>query len=307
MRIVSYGAPRQWKPGIDIGDAVADTAVVLQLAGWPEAERTLVRSNRDLLGFTTARVLALGETARSRRAELAAAGALHALEAVHLGPPVPDPEKIICIGLNYIDHAAEVGAALPDEPMFFAKYANSLIGPADEIAPPSHALKVDYEAELAVVIGRRGRDIAPGDALQHVAGAMAFNDVSARDLQLANQLWTGGKAIDTFAPCGPALVLKEALPDLQALRLSTRIGDRVLQDGTTASMKFGVATIIAFLSRIMTLEPGDIIATGTPAGVAAAHSPPRYLQPGDVVEVEVEGIGTLRNRVRAAPEGADRA
>jgi acylpyruvate hydrolase len=181
--------------------------------------------------------------------------------------------------------------------MFFAKYPNSLVGPTDDIVPPPTTDQVDYEAELAVVIGKRGRNIEVEDALDHVAGAMAFNDVSARDLQLANNLWTGGKAIDTFGPCGPALVLRDDIDDLQALPVRTRVNGEVVQDGNTASMIFGVAETIAFLSKIMTLEPGDIIATGTPAGVGNSRTPKLFLRPGDVVEVEIEGIGTLRNPV----------
>jgi 2-keto-4-pentenoate hydratase/2-oxohepta-3-ene-1,7-dioic acid hydratase in catechol pathway len=184
--------------------------------------------------------------------------------------------------------------------MFFAKFANSLVGPADRIVPPATTEQVDYEAELAVVIGTPGRNIAAADALGHVAGAMAFNDISARDLQLANNLWTGGKAIDTFAPCGPALVLRDDIGDLQALGVRTRVNGEVVQDGNTASMIFGVAETIAFLSEIMTLEPGDIIATGTPAGVGNSRTPKLFLHPGDVVEVEIEGIGTLRNPVAEA-------
>jgi 2-keto-4-pentenoate hydratase/2-oxohepta-3-ene-1,7-dioic acid hydratase in catechol pathway len=181
--------------------------------------------------------------------------------------------------------------------MFFAKFPNSLAGPHADIVPPATTEKVDYEAELAVVIGRRGRNIAEAHALAHVAGAMAFNDVSARDLQLANNLWTGGKAVDTFAPCGPALVSLEEIGDLQDLGVRTRVNGEVLQDGSTASMIFGVAATIAFLSQIMTLEPGDIVATGTPAGVGQSRTPPRFLQAEDVVEVEIDGLGTLRNRV----------
>ena len=163
--------------------------------------------------------------------------------------------------------------------------------------PPVATAQVDYEAELAVVIGRRGPQRRAAEALDHVAGAMAFNDVSARDLQLSNNLWTGGKAIDTFGPCGPALVLREDIEDFQSLALETRVNGETVQDGNTASMIFGVAETVAFLSRIMTLEPGDIIATGTPAGVGNSRDPKLFLHPGDIVEVEIEGIGTLRNRV----------
>jgi 2-keto-4-pentenoate hydratase/2-oxohepta-3-ene-1,7-dioic acid hydratase in catechol pathway len=218
---------------------------------------------------------------------------------VRLGPPIPDPDKIICMGLNYRDHAAESGLPLPTVPLFFAKVRNSLIGPEDEIVLPAASEQVDYEAELAVVIGRAGRDIPPASALNHVAGAMAFNDVSARDLQMANPLWTGGKAIDTFAPCGPALVTLDELGDLGTLGLRTRVNGILVQNGDTASMIFAVAETISFLSQIMTLEVGDIIATGTPAGVGASRTPPLFLNLGDVVEVEVDGIGTLRNPVGA--------
>jgi acylpyruvate hydrolase len=219
---------------------------------------------------------------------------------VRLGPPVWDPEKIICLGLNYRDHAAEAGLQPPTAPMFFAKFANSLSGPADDIVPPSTTEMVDYEAEMAVVIGTPGRNIPVSAALDHVFGAMALNDVSARDLQLANPLWSGGKAIDTFAPCGPALVTVDELGDLQALGLRTRVNGETVQDGTTASMIFGIAETIAFLSRIMTLRPGDIIATGTPAGVGNAREPKLFLSAGDHVEVELDGVGTLRNRVTEA-------
>ncbi|MEM7746407.1 MAG: fumarylacetoacetate hydrolase family protein [Pseudomonadota bacterium] len=224
-------------------------------------------------------------------------GAVRPLDRVRLGPPVPAPEKIVCIGHNYHDHADEVGAEAPKEPIFFAKFANSLTGPGDAIVPPRETSKLDYECELAIVIGRPGRRVAEKDALAHIAGAMVLNDVSARDLQLANQLWTGGKAIDSFAPCGPAITLMRDIDELQDLPVVTRLNGEVLQNGTTASMIFGVAELIAFLSRIMTLRPGDIIATGTPAGVAASHDPPRFMRTGDEVICEIGPLGALRNPV----------
>lgn len=297
MRLVSFGAPGDWRSGIDLGDHVAESAAVARLAGWNDGDVAAARCNRSLISRPEASLCQLGDVARQRFSDLASAGALHSTVRLRLGPPIPDPQKIICIGLNYHDHAKEVGATPPDHPIFFAKFANSLAGPADDIVPPRETEKLDYEAELAIVIGRRGRRITASDALEHVAGAMALNDVSARDLQLADQLWTGGKAVDTFAPCGPALVLKSALGDLQDLKVETRVGGRTLQSGTTASMVHKIPDVIAFLSRIMTLEPGDIIATGTPAGVAGSHRPPRFLKSGDIVEVEIVGIGTLRNRV----------
>jgi acylpyruvate hydrolase len=218
-------------------------------------------------------------------------------DRVRMLAPVPDPQKIICMGLNYRDHAEESGAEIPQQPLWFAKFANSLLGDGQPIVlPAAHADYVDYEAELAVVIGRPAHRVSAEQALEHVAGAMPFNDVSARDLQLQNPLWTSGKAIDTFAPCGPALVLMDELEDLQALTLRTRLNGQVVQEGSTADMIFAVAETIAWLSRTMTLLPGDIIATGTPAGVGAMKG--LFLNDGDTVSVEVEGLGTVTNPVQ---------
>jgi acylpyruvate hydrolase len=218
---------------------------------------------------------------------------------VILDAPIPDPQKIICLGLNYRDHAEETGQDIPTAPMWFAKFANSLIGSGQDIViPTAHPEYVDYEAELALVIGRVARNVEAKDALSHIAGAMPFNDVSARDLQVQNPLWTSGKAIDTFAPCGPALVTLDEIDDLGALELRTRIDGELLQEGTTANLIFGPAEVVAWLSRTMTLLPGDIIATGTPAGIGAAQG--RFLRDGDTVEVEIDGLGSLRNAVRAA-------
>jgi acylpyruvate hydrolase len=215
-----------------------------------------------------------------------------------LAAPVPDAEKVICIGLNYRDHAEETGQEIPQAPMWFAKFQNSLCGSGAEIVlPRAHDEYVDYEAELALVIGRRARNVSEADALSHIAGVMAFNDVSARDLQLQNPLWTSGKAIDTFAPCGPAIVTLDEIGDLGELELRTRIDGEIVQRGTTANLIFGPAALVAWLSRTITLAPGDIIATGTPAGVGAAQG--RFLRAGDTVEVEIDGVGTLSNPVRA--------
>jgi 2-keto-4-pentenoate hydratase/2-oxohepta-3-ene-1,7-dioic acid hydratase in catechol pathway len=220
------------------------------------------------------------------------------LASLTLAAPVPDPEKVVCLGLNYSDHARETGQEPPAAPLWFAKFANSLLGSGEDIRlPPAHPDYVDYEAELAVVVGRSASRVQPADALAYVAGAMAFNDVSARDLQMQNPLWTSGKAIDTFAPCGPALVTLEEIADLQDLTLHTRVNGEQVQSGTTKDQIFGVADTVAWLSRTLTLKPGDIIATGTPAGIGAAQG--RFLRAGDTVEVEVGGVGTVVNRVRA--------
>ena len=220
------------------------------------------------------------------------------LSGVRLLAPVPDPEKIICLGLNYRDHAAETGQDIPAAPMWFAKFANSLIGSGQEIVlPTAHPDYVDYEAELAVVIGRTAHRVAAEDALSYVAGAMPFNDVSARDLQIQNPLWTSGKAVDTFAPCGPSLVTLEEIGDLGALDLRTRVNGELVQHGSTRELIFGVAETVAWLSRTITLVPGDIIATGTPAGVGASRN--SFLRAGDTVEVEIDGLGAVVNSVRA--------
>lgn len=221
------------------------------------------------------------------------------LDAVCLLPPVPDPQKIICLGLNYRDHAAESGQPIPESPMWFAKFPNSLVADGEPVVlPAGHADFVDYEAELAIVIGRTTHRVSAEDALDRVAGAMPFNDVSARDLQLQNPLWTSGKAIDTFAPCGPALVLMDEIHDLQALGLRTRINGEIVQEGTTADMIFPVAETVAWLSQTMTLLPGDVIATGTPAGIGGLKN--LFLHDGDTVSVEVDGLGAVTNPVRAS-------
>lgn len=247
---------------------------------------------RGLLGALDA------EGLRELGARAEHAGTRMALADARLYAPVTDPQKIVCLGLNYRDHAAETGQEVPAAPMWFAKFANSLIGRDQEIVlPRAHPDYVDYEAELALVIGRPAHNVTVEDALSYVAGAMPFNDVSARDLQLQNTLWTSGKAIDTFAPCGPALVTLDEIEDLCALGLCTRINGELLQEGSTADLVFGPAEIVAWLSRTMTLLPGDIIATGTPAGVGATRG--RFLRDGDEVEVEIDGLGAVRNRVRA--------
>jgi acylpyruvate hydrolase len=213
------------------------------------------------------------------------------------GPPIPDPDKILCIGLNYREHARESGLEVPSIPVVFAKFRNSLIGLGAAIELPAVSQQVDYEGELAVVIGCRCKNISATDALSVVAGYSAFNDVSARDLQLQVSQWTTGKAIDTFAPMGPGMIPAHLVPDPQELELITRLNGQVVQQSSTADMIFSVAEIIAYLSKSMTLEPGDIIATGTPSGVGFKREPALFLKPGDVVEVEISSIGLLSNPV----------
>jgi 2-keto-4-pentenoate hydratase/2-oxohepta-3-ene-1,7-dioic acid hydratase in catechol pathway len=255
--------------------------------------------------MTTRRLLAAGaatlhqafeQAGKTLNTEAAAPALLQAAD-IELGPPVPDPDKIICIGVNYADHASEAGLAQTEVPLFFGKFRNSLTGPTSPIRIPRVSDQIDYEGELAAIIGARCKDVSERGALQYVAGYTLMNDVSARDLQMQTSQFMAGKALDTFAPMGPGIVLASDIPDPQALTLITRINGQVVQHASTATMIFSVAQIVAFLTSIMTLEAGDIIATGTPAGVGFKRTPPLYLRNGDIVEVEVEGIGQLRNPV----------
>jgi len=210
---------------------------------------------------------------------------------------IPRPGKIVCVGLNYRDHAAEGGMDLPKAPLLFAKWPNTLIGDGDAIVLPPESSQVDYEAELGVVIGASARRVSERDALDHVEGYICLNDVSARDLQFADGQWTRGKSPDTFCPVGPRLVPREAIDDPQALAIRCLVNGEALQDSSTAQMIFSVAEIIAYASQVITLEPGDLIATGTPAGVGVFRDPKVLLKDGDEVSVEIEGVGTLTNPI----------
>lgn len=212
--------------------------------------------------------------------------------------PVDCPPKIVCLGLNYRDHIEEQGAALPEDLIIFMKPRTAIIGPNDSIIKPTFVTKLDYEAELAVVIGRRGKNISLNESKQHIFGYTCFNDVSARDIQFRDKQWTRGKSFDTFAPIGPCITTSSQLGDPQNLWIKTHVNGELRQNSSTRNMVFTVFDIVHKLSQVMTLEPCDIIATGTPAGVGFAMKPePRFLQPDDIVEVEIEKIGVLRNKV----------
>jgi 2-keto-4-pentenoate hydratase/2-oxohepta-3-ene-1,7-dioic acid hydratase in catechol pathway len=214
-------------------------------------------------------------------------------------PPIARPGKIVCVGLNYRDHAEEQGIEVPPRPLLFAKWPSSVVGPGEAIVLPSVTREVDYEAELGVVIGAQARAVRADDALVVVAGYVCVNDVTARDLQFSDGQWTRAKSLDTFCPVGPELVPASEIADPQNLAIRCSVNGEVLQDSSTAHMIFGVAEIVAFVSEAITLEPGDLIATGTPAGVGYTRTPPRFLASGDTVTVEVEGVGALTNPVRA--------
>ena len=213
--------------------------------------------------------------------------------------PIERPQKIVCLGLNYRDHAEEQGVELPAKPLLFAKWPNTLIGPGDAIVIPPAVERCDYEAELAVVLGARVSRASKENALEAVRGYLCANDVSARDLQFGDGQWTRGKSVDTFCPVGPELIPAADVPDPHDLRIRALVNGEVMQDSTTANLVFGIDEIISFASQTVTLEPGDLILTGTPAGVGIFRKPPRLLQPGDEVTIEIERLGSLTNPVVA--------
>jgi 2,4-didehydro-3-deoxy-L-rhamnonate hydrolase len=217
------------------------------------------------------------------------------LAGLKLHAPIRRPGKIICIGLNYRDHAAETGLDVPADPPLFCKFANSVTAPGAMVKVPPIVASLDYEAELGVVIGKTARDVSVAGALEHVAGYVCANDVSARDLQFRTSQWTAGKAIDQFLPMGPVLVTPDELIDPQKLSIRCWVNGELRQDGSTAEMIFGVAELIAYITRTTTLDPGDVLVTGTPAGVGMSSSPPRYLSEGDEVSIEIGSLGRLSN------------
>lgn len=250
---------------------------------------------RDLAAETRR---ALADPAKARALERD--GVVWQTGEVRLLPPVPAPGKILCVGRNYAEHAREGGGAPPEIPIYFGRFPHSLLGPGDPFVLPTVSKEVDYEGELAAVIGRRGRDIPESRALDYVAGYTCFNDISIRDFQRRTTQWMIGKNFDRSGPLGPALVTRDEIPDPQALALTVDVSGERLQEASTGTMIFSVAHLIADVSRALTLEPGDIIATGTPSGVGFARKPPRWLRDGDVVRVSITKLGVLETPVTAA-------
>jgi len=284
MRLVTMQTESGLRPGL-----LHDGSYVDIVASDPD----LPTSVRQLLG--------LGESAWARLQRLLERGQLVTYQPsqVSLAAPIPDPPKIICIGLNYKDHAAESKAPIPSEPVLFSKFHNAIIGPEQAIRLPKVSQEVDYEAELVVVIGKRGRYIPEDRAREFVAGYTIGHDVSARDWQLRKPggQWLAGKTFDTFAPIGPSLVTSDEIPDPHQLRIELRLNGQVMQHSSTSQMIFSVDKLVSYISQVVTLEPGDLIFTGTPPGVGFARRPPVFLKPGDVVEIEIEKLGILRNPV----------
>ena len=219
---------------------------------------------------------------------------------VRLGPPIQRPSKIVCIGLNYRDHAKESGMALPSEPVIFMKSTSAIVGPNDDLVIPKGSTKTDWEVELAVVIGKRASYVDEGDAMEHVAGYMLHNDYSERTFQLERGgQWVKGKSCDTFAPIGPFLVTRDEIADVHALDMWLSVNGEIKQKGSTRDLVFGVPMLVSYVSQFMTLLPGDVISTGTPAGVAMGHTPPRFIHDGDVIALGIHGLGESRQRARA--------
>ncbi len=306
MRFVMIAAGGTPQLGILDGDHVFAFAPLARLAARRTKRRAAARKvPDDLLSFieqgsmTTARaVLTLG---RKLLREGRGRSLVTPLARTRLLAPIPRLRKnIFCMGRNYAEHAKESGGAVPSVPVFFTKPPTCVVGPEADVVHHAVTHALDYEVELAVVIGKRGRNIPEERALAHVFGYTIMNDVTARDLQRRHEQWFKGKSLDTFAPLGPAVVHRSAIPDPQNLTLRLRVNGEVRQNASTRSMVFSVAQLIASLSAGMTLEPGDVLATGTPEGVAMGRTPPPWLRPGDIVEAEIEGIGVLRNRIVSA-------
>jgi 2-keto-4-pentenoate hydratase/2-oxohepta-3-ene-1,7-dioic acid hydratase in catechol pathway len=311
MRFVTFsrvrpGSWRHARPGILLREA----DLVIDLLAWIERREGLASFAPpahyldwfDLDGpwSQVARAAASEAEGTGDWDEWLASGLASQRESIRLLSPVPRPGKIVCVGLNYRDHAAEAGMALPERPLLFAKFPSAVVGPGEDIELPASGQRVDYEAELAVVIGRRARRVAAADAYRYVFGYTNANDVSERGFQKQDGQWVRAKSCDTFSPLGPAVVTTEEVEEPGALPIRLRLNGRVMQDSNTDQFVFDVPRLIESITETSTLEPGDVILTGTPPGVGFARQPPIYLQPGDLVEVAIGDLGVLSNRVVSA-------
>jgi 2-keto-4-pentenoate hydratase/2-oxohepta-3-ene-1,7-dioic acid hydratase in catechol pathway len=283
MRLATLNTPRGPRAAVLVGDRFVDLAT---------SDSRIPNSVRQIVGDPV--LLAAAREVASRRD---AAGVTAATARLHA--PVHDPQKIVCIGLNYRDHAHESKMPIPKEPVLFSKFPSALIGHGEPVVVPKVSSKVDYEAELVIVVGKRGRWIPEAAAMDYVAGYSVGHDVSARDWQLEKdgKQWMVGKTFDTFAPVGPTLVTRDEVADPHKLAIRLRLNGQTMQSSNTEQMIFTVAQLIAYLSVVFTLEPGDLIFTGTPPGIGHARNPAVYLKPGDVAEVEIDTLGVLRNPI----------
>jgi 2-keto-4-pentenoate hydratase/2-oxohepta-3-ene-1,7-dioic acid hydratase in catechol pathway len=292
LKLVSYELSGELRAGIVFGSDVFDVDKLLVTSGGERAEtvkQVLRRLGNDLPALSSRLSRAAASNSEAR---------VGYIDDVRLGPVVPDPEKVLCIGLNYRDHVAETGRADPKAPDVFAKFASTLIGPRDAIDCTGITSNLDFEGELAIVIGRPCRNVISEDALSYIAGCMILNDITARDLQYKGTQWLAGKAVDSSTPCGPMLVTLDELGDPQDLDIATRVNGVVLQSSNTSRMIFSIPKIVSYISYFLALNPGDIIATGTPEGIGSKRTPPVWLKTGDTVEVEIEKLGCLSNLIR---------
>jgi 2-keto-4-pentenoate hydratase/2-oxohepta-3-ene-1,7-dioic acid hydratase in catechol pathway len=286
VRLVQYTAQGESRLGVVLEDRIVDVRHAAASAG------------KQTSAFqSTLALLEAGEQALAFARGLKSDNSSVLLSSVHLDCPIAS-RKIVAVGLNYKDHAIEAGLKIPVSPLCFGKFASSLSGPFDPIQLPAADAKVDFEGELGVIIGRMAKRVAEDDAMRYVAGYVVFNDVSERKWQFDDGQWTRGKSCDTFAPNGPFLVTADEVPDPGTLRITTRLNGEIVQDSNTNQLIFNVPKLVSYFSHSFTLHPGDLIATGTPAGVGFSRKPPLYLKEGDVVEVEIERIGCISNRVQ---------
>ena len=283
MKLIRFGEPGRERPGLRYDGRRIDASAVTD--------------DYDRSFFADGGLDALRDWAATE-----AAGAPTVPDDVRLGPPIPRPGKIVCIGPNYSDHAAESDMEVPDEPVIFFKASSALAGPNDDLVLPRGSTKTDWEVELAVVVGRAASSVSEEEALDYVAGYAVHNDYSEREYQLERGgQWVKGKSCDTFAPIGPVLATPGEVEDVHDLDVWLTVNGEPKQSGSTAHLIFGIPELVSYLSRFMTLEPGDVISTGTPAGVGLGHDPPQYLSAGDAVELGIEGLGVARQQVRAHP------
>lgn len=298
MRLATYRSESRPRLGVVRGEQIIDVAA---LEGFADTSDMLSLIDQGELALSRLRdALSAASDEQLRRA-----GALHELASVHLLAPIPRPRKnIFCLGRNYVDHALESTLArsdkgeVPEDPIFFTKATTTVNGPFDDVPmDPAISDEMDWEGELGVIIGRAGKNIPAGQALDYIFGYTVLNDVTARDLQTKHKQWFKGKSLDGACPMGPWIVTRDDIPDPHTLDLRVRVNGVLKQEANTRLLIFNLPAIIEVLSIGLTLEPGDIIATGTPAGVGFARKPPEYLHPGDVVETEIDGIGTMRNRI----------
>ncbi len=320
MKLVTYRLGDEYRVGVVKGDWVVDIGRTVELLAHRKlgiaSHPVLRKPAQTVLGAgpqprEMMEVLARGEPWRAALDDLLSAlaeslagaeaprGLLTPLKKARLAAPLPRPGKIVCVGRNYAEHARERGSEVPSQPIFFLKSRNAICGPGDTILLPLVSSQVDYEAELAVVIGKTGRGIPEERAEEYIAGYTILNDVSARDMQAQDKQWFRGKSCDTFAPTGPWIVTRDEIPDPHNLRISLTLNSETMQDSNTANMVFRIPYLVSHLSQSLTWEPGDILSTGTPEGIGASRTPPVFLEPGDTVSITVAEVGTLTNPVAA--------